>query len=528
MTEEIKFKDGQRNTLKNAVNRAIALVRSDDWVNSLTGLGTSGRDKRTYTSFGASSRITLQERMLQEVYGGNDLIRKIVDIYAEEQTREWFEIMVSDADGQQVATDMQTELQRLGVRESLPCALSWARLFGGGVLMLGINDGRRMIEPVDTNNIRSLEWVEDMDRWSVTISERYTSQDDVPQVKIGEPKVYMITADGDQTFVHESRVIRFDGIRTTRRRKKENNGWSDSALEPLWETVRDFDSGNRGVANVIQDFSQGVYKVKGLAALLAADQDDLVLKRLRQLDMARSHARAIPIDADGEDFERKGAGVSGLDGLLDRAMMRVSAGTGIPVSLLFGRSASGMNATGEIDIRSFYDRIKAMQETHLRPRIEYLLEILFLSSEGPTGGEMPENWSISFNALYQETEQEKQETRKTTAETDRIYVDLGVISPEEVRKSRFGGDAYSPETMIDENNAPAPTPAQNADRASDAPGYGKRGDMKRCDACKRFDGLRCNRWDFSPNYGYGCDDFAAADGMKEDAAPVVKLKGRNF
>jgi phage-related protein (TIGR01555 family) len=527
MTEEIKIPDGKRNTLKNAINRAVALVRSDDWVNTLTGLGTTGRDKRTYTQFGSSSRITLSEQTLQEVYGGNDLIRKIVDIYAEEQTREWFEIMISGDGGQDAATDMQTELQRLGLRESLPNALSWARLFGGGVLLLGVNDGRRMIEPINMNAIRSVEWIEDLDRWSVTISERYTTEDDVPQVKIGEPKVYMITSDGDQIFVHESRVIRFDGIRTTSRRKKENNGWSDSALEPLWETIRDFDSGVRGVSNVIQDFSQGVYKVKGLAALLAADQDDLVLKRLRQLDMARSHARAIPIDADGEDFERKGAGVSGLDGLLDRAMMRVSAGTGIPVSLLFGRSAAGMNATGEIDIRSFYDRISAMQETQLRPRIEYLLEILFLASEGPTNGRIPENWSIGFNALYQETEKEKQETRKVTAETDQIYVNLGALSPAEVRQSRFGGDAYSPETTIDETAELAPpTPAQNEDRKEDAPGYGQRVDRKTCDGCNNFDNKRCNRWDFAPNYGYGCDDF---DGAKADSAPVlVTLKGRNF
>lgn len=527
MTEEIKIPDGKRNTLKNAINRAVALVRSDDWVNTLTGLGTTGRDKRTYTQFGSSSRITLQEQMLQEMYAGNDLIRKIVDIYAEEQTREWFEVMISESNGQDISTDIQTELQRLGLRSSLPSALAWSRLFGGGILLLGINDGQKMIEPVNLDGIRSLDWVEDLDRWSVTISERYTKEDDVPQIKIGEPKIYMITSDGNQTFVHESRVIRFDGIRTTRQRKKENNGWSDSAIEPLWETVRDFDSGNRGVANVIQDFSQGVYKVKGLAALLAADQDDLVLKRLRQLDMARSHARAIPIDADGEDFERKGAGVAGLPDLLDRMMMRVSAGTGIPVSLLFGRSAAGMNATGEIDIRSFYDRISAMQETHLRPRLEYLIEIIFLSSEGPTSGAVPENWSIEFNALYQETEKEKQETRKVTAETDQIYVDLGVVSPEEVRNSRFAGDSYSPETTIDESTVlQAPTPAQNEDRKEDAPGYKERGDRKTCDACGNFDNKRCNRWDFAPNYGYGCDDF---DGAKADSAPVlVTLKGRNF
>jgi hypothetical protein len=35
------------------------------------------------------------------------------------------------------------------------------------------------------------------------------------------------------------------------------------------------------------------------------------------------------------------------------------------------------------------------------------------------------------------------------AETDTIYINAGVVSPDEVAVSRFGGDEYSDETVID-------------------------------------------------------------------------------
>jgi len=39
--------------------------------------------------------------------------------------------------------------------------------------------------------------------------------------------------------------------------------------------------------------------------------------------------------------------------------------------------------------------------------------------------------------------------RRTVAETDAIYIDRGVLDPTEVAISRFGGDRWSMNTLID-------------------------------------------------------------------------------
>jgi hypothetical protein len=72
-----------------------------------------------------------------------------------------------------------------------------------------------------------------------------------------------------------------------------------------------------------------------------------------------------------------------------------------------------------------------------------------LSKEGPTKGKVLDDWSLEFNPLWQPTEQETVEMRNKQAETDKIYIEQQVLTPEEVTLSRFGGDEYSIETSVD-------------------------------------------------------------------------------
>jgi hypothetical protein len=134
---------------------------------------------------------------------------------------------------------------------------------------------------------------------------------------------------------------------------------------------------------------------------------------------------------------------------LDRFALRLATAARMPVSLLLGQSPAGLQATGDSDIRFFYDAIKSNQQTSLRPRVEYLLRVLWGAADGPTSGKQPENWSFDFNDLWQLTDEQKATVRKTQAETDALYMQWDVLTPDEVAISRFGGDAYSTETVLD-------------------------------------------------------------------------------
>jgi hypothetical protein len=199
---------------------------------------------------------------------------------------------------------------------------------------------------------------------------------------------------------------------------------------------------------LLQDFAQAVFRIKDLAELVATDRDDVVIKRAQLMDMMRSTVNGILLDTE-EEFERKTTSLAGFHELLQQLSLRLAAAADMPVTLLMGQAPSGLNATGDSDIRFFYDRVRGKQKTQLKPRLERLLKIVFNAKQGPTRGLEPENWSLKFNPLWQTTDKEQADTRNVQANTDKIYIDAGVVSPEEIAASRFGGDEYSYDTVLD-------------------------------------------------------------------------------
>ncbi len=94
--------------------------------------------------------------------------------------------------------------------------------------------------------------------------------------------------------------------------------------------------------------------------------------------------------------------------------------------------------------------MEAQQDLDIRDPLTRLVDLLWLAADGPTRGVEPESWELEFEKLWQMSQLEESQARKTQAETDAIYIDTQVLMPDEVASSRFGGDTYSYETQLDE------------------------------------------------------------------------------
>ena len=93
-------------------------------------------------------------------------------------------------------------------------------------------------------------------------------------------------------------------------------------------------------------------------------------------------------------------------------MMDVAGASRIPVTKLFGRSAAGMNATGENDMRNYYDYLDGERETQLRPPIEKLLPVLCMS----VWGKVPKDVRIEFPPMETPDETKRAEAGAKKAE----------------------------------------------------------------------------------------------------------------
>lgn len=432
-------------------------VHRDGWSNVLTGLGITGKDKRLGAIF-ASSPMHYQE--CRELWRGNDLAATIVERVPDDMLRQGFDIKLGDQ-AEQLGPKVKTKLNTLGLIPALRKALYYQRAYGGGVVWMGVDDGQTdLTKPLNEKAIRSFNWVE---VYTPQEMQAATWNRDSNSPNFGNPETYRANNGGKLVEIHYSRLLVFSGPVLDRQHRQERQGFGDSIFVRVNSVLSDFGQSFESVPLLIADFSQSVYKLENLANLIAGNQEGLVVNRIQVMELMRSILRGIVIDKN-EEWNRHSTTVAGLGELLDKLTFRLSAAAKIPVTLLFGQAPAGLNATGDSDIRNYYDGVASKQEDDLRPPLERGVRLIFLSKDGPTAGKEPQMWSVGFRPLWQLTAVQQAELQNKQASTDKIYIETGVATKEEIALSRFGGDEYSIETNIDvaarknppkQNGAPA-------------------------------------------------------------------------
>ncbi len=191
-------------------------------------------------------------------------------------------------------------------------------------------------------------------------------------------------------------------------------------------------------------------QLEGWAELASqSGTDEIMAKRLASFDMMNSALRLGVLDIKDKITTRGGQSLSGIDSTLETLSHFVAAACDIPITILLDMSPGSLNATGDMNVRNWYASVENDREKKYKPRLAKVLRWLMLSTAGPLGGVLPPQWSVKFRPLWTPSEKEQEETRKTTAERDKLYFDMGVNSADDVATSRFGGDTYSAETSID-------------------------------------------------------------------------------
>lgn len=421
-------------------------VRADGLQNVLIGMGT-GRDKAQYTK--TTATVFLAQEELENLYG-EWLPRRIVDIYADQATRKGFKVLFGgDGVKAEEVQGIEQVIEDLYILEHLNLAAKNARLYGGACLLLFIDDGRPAYMPVDKRNIRRIEDIECLDRWQIApvINEenlydysKATYYQIISGDLINQPQL---------TYIHKDRILRFDGDWLPYRVRQRNYGWGMSSLQTVYDSFRHYWTGLNSAATLLTEFDIFVHKVRGLAAMLAAGKESSIRDRLQVNDMSKSIYRGYAIDAEKEELEFISRNFGGIGEILEKLRVDIIGASKIPHTVLFGESPSGLGSTGRSEERDFAKTLADYQSVHFKRPIKKLMEMIMLSKEGPTKGELPESWRISFNPLFELNEREMADVRARVAAVDGRYIQLGVLSPKEVADARYGGSEWSMELTLD-------------------------------------------------------------------------------
>lgn len=422
------YKKDASKLLEDAVNPRKKDVKmlADGWRNSITSLGTT-QDKSMYNEFRGYNILTWET--LSRLWVGDGFAKRIVSVVADDMTREWIYIE------NDIENVIKNKLDKLGTQKAFNLALKWKRLFGGSIIIMGIDDGRELDEPVNMNGIKSVDYLRVFDRTDVSLT-NFNFNQDLSSKEYGAVEYYSVTPRYGSVFnVHRDRILEFKGIPVPSRLENDQWWyWGMSILQPIWEDLKDFSSSRKHVNNILYEFVIGVYNLSGLEELISEGNEERLKIRMNAIDLCKSIINAV-ILGDEEEYKRLTSSVAGLADILDRFMMYLSGVSGIPGTRLFGRSPSGMNATGESDLMNYYDMIVPEQNNDMKVPLQKLVENINMSKE--IGNKKVDVPVVKFNKLFQLTEQEEINNRDTQSVIDERYINLGVLSSEEVRISRF-------------------------------------------------------------------------------------------
>lgn len=403
--------------------------RSDGWYNAISGLGKRGIDKTESIMYGTVPEFTDDE--LSNMYMGEGIGKRIIDLPAKDAIRSWIDIP-GDKDGK-----IQKELTRLKAKGAFRKALSWSRLYRGALIVIVEKGVKDLAKPLSRNvsEITSLRTYSAA-RVDVTTTDIVT---DPHSTYFDEVEFFPVRLRNGTTIrVHASRCLVFKGEQPPDEGTVDfkYKYWGLPVMMQIYDRLKNWGATEKGVADVMQEFTVGIFTLSNMAQLLAMNNQeglDRIYDRIDIINASKSVINSVLL-GDGEAFDRIAASLSGVPEVMDRMQVSLSAVSNIPVTRLWGRSPAGENATGESDMRQYYDDISSYQESDVEFPLQKLINII-ASYSGVS------ETAFNFNSLWQATKKEQADIDKTVAETDQVYITQGVFTSEEIydlRASDYG------------------------------------------------------------------------------------------
>lgn len=392
--------------------------------NYASALGTRF-DQASHRQYDANKR--LDHRLLTSIYRSEWLAGKVVDIPAKDMIRPWRTF--SDDQAGNVDKYKQAE-KRYRLKSKFLEAVIWSRLYGGSIIIPTYGNAvteEDLAQPFDINKMRpgTLLGFTVLSQPQLEPEGRERIEN-VLDHRFGWPVYWRIgKKKKEQLIVHSSWLLHFTGQRKSPIDGCDHNhySWGDSILERVYEDIERALVALQETSSMMHKLNIDVYKVRELVEQLASCGGDIsgvysiLSKRLELVALTSSNHNAVVVDAELEGYERRDLKVTGWDKLTEVFLNTVAGGADIPITRFYGQSPGGLNASGESDLRNYYDGLAGIREDDLQWRLDYLDQIL--GKELFNNPEQVPSWE--WNPLWQLSEKEQADINKTRADTFQIY-----------------------------------------------------------------------------------------------------------
>lgn len=194
----------------------------------------------------------------------------------------------------------------------------------------------------------------------------------------------------------------------------------------------------QSVSDLLHSFSTMVLATD-MSAVIAGKSPKGFLDRLQIYNQARDNRGILAINKDTEELTNVSTPLGTLDKLLAQSQEQIASVSGIPLVILLGVTPSGLNASSDGEVRTFYATVKSYQERVYRSPLQTIIDLIQLDIDGTIDQEI----TFDFIDLWEMSEKDKADIRKSDGDLDVAYVGAGIVDNVEVR-NRIVEDENSP------------------------------------------------------------------------------------
>lgn len=384
-----------------------------------------------YQSLNYNPIITLNRTAVTQAYMTHGILQTAIDVPVLDAFRGGLDIKSEELDGEDIRT-LLNYLRESKTLHEIKDVFRWSRLYGGSGLI--INTPQDPLGPLNWNYVDypdiPLSFVA-ADRWELILNVIQLNEVEFPYNYYGQP-------------LHKDRVLRVIGREAPSFLRPRLQGWGMSEFERMIRDINQFVKGQNAMFQLMDEYKIDVFKLMGFNSTVLSDlARGKVSKRIFWMNYIKNYHRALVLDAE-DDYVQKQLSLSGWGDVFKQIMIGMSAACRMPMSKLFGFTATtGLSANTD-DLENY----NAMIEAEIRePALDILYPVIKMCCCHLFGFE-PVDLDIGFHPLrvLGPVEEEQIRTSKQNRHFQNLSADL--ITPKEYMEALKRDDVFTMDTEV--------------------------------------------------------------------------------
>lgn len=353
------------------------------------------------------------------------LIRACIQTVSDDLSRKW--IKIDGCDDPQKLEIIENELKKLHIKDLFHKAVTTTGYMGGAFIFIDTGEDDLTL-PLAINDL-SAELKEGSKVKFVVVDPvnvspiEYNCIDPLRDDYM-RPRMWQVLG----KRVHASRLLPFVENQPPMLLKPNYNFLGIPQAQILWDYVMHFNQTRASTARLLEKISLLVVQTDMDAVLSDEHGIELFDAKMEFLERYRNNDSVFVCDKESEGVMNVQTTIAGCTDVVRQSLELIACINRTPAVKLLGISPSGFNATGESDLKNYYDYIASKQELY-REQIQTIINVIQLCEFGNIDPAI----TFKFEPLNEENKASQAMTAQTKIGALTQLVDRQAMSAEELR-----------------------------------------------------------------------------------------------